>query len=69
GSLPEGNGLISWIPADLAAAAIVEMQETSNKMLHLVHPKPSNWGTIMTHLEKLLNVPLVPYEEWFAHLE
>ncbi|KAF8954642.1 hypothetical protein BDZ97DRAFT_1676225, partial [Flammula alnicola] len=43
--------------------------ENSDQTLHLVHAKPSNWGTIMTHLAKLLNVPLVPYEEWFAHLE
>ncbi|KDR73164.1 hypothetical protein GALMADRAFT_158296 [Galerina marginata CBS 339.88] len=69
GCLPEGDNLISWLPVDLAAAAIVDMRGTENETLHLVHPKPVQWNDIMQVLATTLNVPLVPYVEWIARLE
>ncbi|KAF8898051.1 hypothetical protein CPB84DRAFT_1748061 [Gymnopilus junonius] len=69
GCLPDGEDLISWIPVDLAAAAIVDMRRAENQTLHLVHPKPVKWNTVMKALATSLGVPLVPYVEWFARLE
>jgi hypothetical protein len=61
--------IISWIPIGTAAAAIVDMQGTMNETLHLIHPRPTTWNTIMEPLASLLEVPLVPYAEWFARLK
>ncbi|KAJ7174132.1 acyl transferase domain-containing protein [Mycena crocata] len=69
GCLPDGNGIISWIPTSIAAAAIVDMQGSMNETLHLVHPKPTTWKAIMDPVASMLNVPLVPYAEWFARLK
>ncbi|KAF8154856.1 hypothetical protein B0H34DRAFT_540683 [Crassisporium funariophilum] len=69
GCLPGGDDIISWLPVDLAAAAIVDMRSTTNDTLHLIHPKPVTWESVMQPLAEILNVPLVPYEEWFARLE
>ncbi|KAF7348023.1 putative polyketide synthase [Mycena sanguinolenta] len=69
GCLPEGDDVISWIPISDAAAAIVDMQGTMNETLHLVHPKPTTWKVVIEPLASALNVPLVPYAEWFARLK
>ncbi|KAF4609928.1 hypothetical protein D9613_010391 [Agrocybe pediades] len=69
GCLPRGDDTISWIPVHLAASAIADMRRTDDRVLHIVHPKPVQWSTIMKSLCETLNVPLVPYMEWFARLE
>ncbi|KAF4610126.1 hypothetical protein D9613_010407 [Agrocybe pediades] len=69
GCLPRGDDTISWIPVHLAASAITDMRRTDDRVLHIVHPKPVQWSTIMKSLSETLNVPLVPYMEWFARLE
>ncbi|OSX62600.1 hypothetical protein POSPLADRAFT_1055973, partial [Postia placenta MAD-698-R-SB12] len=69
GCLPEGHEIISWIPMDLAATAIVELCGVPADTLHLVHPRPVTWDTIMQPLASALSVPLVPYAEWLARLE
>ncbi|KAJ7661571.1 acyl transferase domain-containing protein [Mycena polygramma] len=68
GCLPDGTDTISWIPISSAAAAIVDMQTTMNETLHIVHPRPTTWKTVMQPLASLIGVPLVPYVEWFARL-
>ncbi|KAF8192401.1 hypothetical protein K438DRAFT_2135640 [Mycena galopus ATCC 62051] len=77
GCLPDGNNRrsteeeqeISWIPINDAAAAIVDMRSTMNETFHLVHPRPTTWRAVMEPLASILNVPLVPYAEWFARLK
>ncbi|KAL6304755.1 hypothetical protein BKA93DRAFT_261672 [Sparassis latifolia] len=69
GCLPDGNDFISWLSMDLAAAAIVDMRDTMGETLHLVHPRPVTWDTIMKPIASVLAVPLVPYREWFARLQ
>ncbi|KAF8146659.1 male sterility protein-domain-containing protein [Mycena galopus ATCC 62051] len=77
GCLPDGNirrsteeeQEISWIPINDAAAAIVDMRSTMNETFHLVHPRPTTWRAVMEPLASMLNVPLVPYAEWFARLK
>ncbi|KAF9543794.1 hypothetical protein CPC08DRAFT_649786, partial [Agrocybe pediades] len=69
GCLPCGDDTISWFPVHLAASAIADMRRTDHRVLHIVHPKPRAMSTIMKSLSETLNVPLVPYMEWFARLE
>ncbi|CAA7270507.1 unnamed protein product [Cyclocybe aegerita] len=69
GCLPEVDDVVSWIPVDLAASAIVDMRRTPSDTVHLIHPKPTQWNDLIKPVSKLLNVPLVPYVEWFARLE
>ncbi|KAF7363153.1 putative polyketide synthase [Mycena venus] len=69
GCLPDGNDVISWIPINDAAAAIVDMRSSMNETFHLIHPRPTTWRAVMEPLASMLHVPLVPYVEWFARLK
>lgn len=60
--------LITWIPVDIAAAAVVEMRTSPAPYLHLLHPKPIAWTSIITPIAKSLDVPVVAYAEWLRRL-
>ncbi|KAJ6464062.1 putative polyketide synthase [Mycena sanguinolenta] len=77
GCLPDGTGddptdssqgrFVDSIGA--AAAAILDMQDSMNDTFHLIHPRPTTWRRVMEPLTSALDVPLVPYAEWFARLK
>ncbi|KAL6298494.1 putative polyketide synthase [Sparassis latifolia] len=69
GCLPDGDDVISWLPVDIAAAAIIDMRNTMSETLHLIHPRPVTWDIIMKPIASMLQVPLVPYPEWLARLQ
>ncbi|KIJ41538.1 hypothetical protein M422DRAFT_105007, partial [Sphaerobolus stellatus SS14] len=69
GCLLTGPELAAWIPAHNTAAAIIDMQGTPRHTLHLIHPHPVEWSTIMGQITNILQVSLVPYVEWFARLD
>ncbi|KAJ7123111.1 hypothetical protein C8R44DRAFT_735702 [Mycena epipterygia] len=69
GCLPDGEGIVSWIPACIAAQAIVDFHGLPHDTLHIVHPCPTTWTSLMTLIAADLDVPLVPYAEWLARLE
>ncbi|KAF8166302.1 acyl transferase domain-containing protein [Mycena galopus ATCC 62051] len=69
GCLPDGDDVISWIPIGVAAAAILDMQSSVDDTFHLVHPRPTTWRAVMKPLASILDVPLVPYAEWFSRLK
>ncbi|GBE89888.1 putative polyketide synthase [Sparassis crispa] len=69
GCLPDGDDVISWLPVDIAAAAIIDMSNTMSETLHLIHPRPVTWDIIMKPIASMLQVPLVPYPEWLARLQ
>jgi hypothetical protein len=53
--------------------AVIDMLSSPNQTLHLVHPKPVKWHTIVSALASALASPstlitLVPYAEWYARL-
>ena len=60
---------MSWFPAYEAAKAFTEMRYSPQPILHLVHPRPVSWSTLITPIAKQLGVQLVTYEEWLAALE
>ncbi|KAI0717761.1 acetyl-CoA synthetase-like protein [Cerioporus squamosus] len=67
--LPDIEGDISWFPAYEAAKAFAEMRHSTEPFLHLIHPRPTRWHTVLAPIAELLNVPLVPYEQWVSALE
>ncbi|KAH8099950.1 acetyl-CoA synthetase-like protein [Cristinia sonorae] len=68
GCLPTMDRLISWIPADSMASAILDMRNSPYPILHLTHPRPVSWNTIITPISRALSLPLVPYGDWFEAL-
>ncbi|KAI0677488.1 acetyl-CoA synthetase-like protein [Trametes maxima] len=67
--LPDVAGEVSFIPSYDAARAFAEMRSAPAPILHLVHPRPVSWHTILSPIASALDVPLVPYADWLAALE
>ncbi|KAI0030733.1 acetyl-CoA synthetase-like protein [Vararia minispora EC-137] len=64
-AIPRRDESVTWLPVDVAAAALMDMARTSDiPVLHLVSPKPVAWGTMFDTFSKRLRLPLVPYDEW-----
>ena len=59
----------SFIPSYPASRAFTEMRDATSPVLHLVHPHPVSWRTLIAPIAKDLGVPLVSYPEWFKALE
>lgn len=63
---------VAWITAPDAAAALLEMSRTDPApdahTLHIVHPRGVPFNTLIASAASSLNVPLVPYSEWFSKL-
>lgn len=57
------------MPTDTAAATIVDVRTSPSPFVHLVHPKPVPFSTLITPIAASLGVPTVPYAEWLAKLE
>lgn len=53
----------------MAAAALLEMCDAPNQVLHLAHPKPVPWSSIVTPVSEALRLPLVSYSQWLSKLE
>ncbi|TFK81602.1 acetyl-CoA synthetase-like protein [Polyporus arcularius HHB13444] len=68
-SLPNVDGAVSFIPSYPAARALVQMRNSTSPILHLVHPRPVSWHTLIAPIAEELRVPLVSYSTWFAALE
>ncbi|KAI0060400.1 acetyl-CoA synthetase-like protein [Artomyces pyxidatus] len=69
GSLPTRDELISWVPVDVAAAALLEMLGCNHPVLHLAHPKPTKWSIVSDAASAILQVPSVSYADWVAKLQ
>ncbi|KAM5540084.1 hypothetical protein V8D89_006224 [Ganoderma adspersum] len=67
--LPEHDGKVTWFPAYEAARAFTEMRHSPEPIVHLVHPRPVSWHSLLEPIAKELNVPLVPYTQWLSALE
>ena len=45
------------------------MRSSPEQILHLVHPRPISWKSLITPIAEELKVTLVPYMEWLTALE
>ncbi|KDQ07667.1 hypothetical protein BOTBODRAFT_166803 [Botryobasidium botryosum FD-172 SS1] len=69
GALPQAEGDVSWLPASVAAVAIVEMRNSPYTTLHLAHPRRTPWSLIFEYAAKSIGAELISFPEWFARLE
>ncbi|KAF8581951.1 hypothetical protein K439DRAFT_1662052 [Ramaria rubella] len=69
GGAPDNAGLVSFLPLHVAASALIELRHTSSQFVHLVHPRPVPWTTVIQHVADALHVPVIPYDEWLRRLE
>ncbi|KZP04710.1 NAD(P)-binding protein, partial [Athelia psychrophila] len=80
GALPDAQGVASWLPMDVVAQAVLDValsEQPPSIALNIVHPRPSQWSTVITSVANALyragvadhHLPLVPFTEWFARLE
>ena len=60
--------MVSWVPVDVAAFALLEMRHSDQPVLHLTSPRPARWEQIFTPISVKLGIPFVPSEEWIARL-
>ncbi|THH07788.1 hypothetical protein EW145_g3144 [Phellinidium pouzarii] len=68
--IPDVKGTVSWITADDAADAIVDMMHAdSERTLHLVHPRPVPWSLVIGAIAKGLGLSIVSYGDWLSSLE
>ncbi|KAH9943386.1 acetyl-CoA synthetase-like protein [Epithele typhae] len=67
--LPDLDGDVSFILGHPASRAFVEMRRSPAPFLHLVHPRPVPWRTLVVPIASALAAPLVPYADWLAALE
>ncbi|KAI0067832.1 acetyl-CoA synthetase-like protein [Artomyces pyxidatus] len=69
GAVPQRDEMISWIPVDIAASALLEMLGCGHPVLHLVHPNPVEWSILSEAASSFLQVPSIPYAAWIAKLQ
>ncbi|KAI0068531.1 hypothetical protein BV25DRAFT_1817381 [Artomyces pyxidatus] len=71
GCLPNRtHSLVSWIPVDTSAAAIVEMLDVQTpEVVHVRHPHPVPWTQLISYFALSLRLPLVSFDEWLSRLE
>ncbi|KAI0311872.1 acetyl-CoA synthetase-like protein [Amylostereum chailletii] len=67
--LPTLDGNVTWIPATTAASTLIDMSKSDELYLHLVHPRPVPFATIMTTIAEDLGVKLVTFSAWLEALE
>ena len=72
-SLPSSGGVVSLLPLQASAQALVQVVGTDTTPpvlhLHLVNPTSVQWDDVFGCIAKKLDVSLVPYHEWFSKLK
>ncbi|OCB92288.1 acetyl-CoA synthetase-like protein [Sanghuangporus baumii] len=68
GCLPNLDTDVSWLPIDIAAEVIAELRNSVAPVLHLAHPHPVPWSSVFQVASQELQLPLVPYNDWFRAL-
>ncbi|KAL5495879.1 hypothetical protein ACEPAI_1343 [Sanghuangporus weigelae] len=68
GMLPNVPGVSSWNRSHVAAKAVVDMLDTEERYLHLVHPRPIVWTDLMSIFSRRLRLPIVHMDFWMKVL-
>jgi len=58
----------SWMSIDAMARALIDMRNSPYPILHLTHPRPVSWSSIITLVSHQLHLPLIPYADWLERL-
>jgi thioester reductase-like protein len=59
----------AWMPTVPAAIAVIQMLSSPYHYLHLAHPRPIPYSTLIRYAADIYNVPVIPYAEWLSKLE
>lgn len=60
---------IALLPSDAAAKSVIDMRNSDVQFLHLTHPHPVPWTTIMKPISQELGIPMVPLQDWISSLK
>jgi len=73
GYIPGDSKNVSWIPIYYAAAILVEIldyaPEEGQHYVHLVHPHPVTWSSLVDVISRDCGLKVIPYNEWISRLE
>ncbi|KAI5120323.1 hypothetical protein M0805_000383 [Coniferiporia weirii] len=69
GKLPAAPGVLAWNTTQVAARALLDMLDSEDPYLHLVHPRPVEWNVLMSIFARKLHLPIVHLDEWMDDLE
>ncbi|KAM0811980.1 putative Carrier domain-containing protein [Seiridium cardinale] len=77
GHLPRIEGTLSWLPVDIAAAAIsdIVLSDGSPQLVyHVENPNRQNWNDVLEELRRLMQLPLdgdelAPFITWLDEFE
>ncbi|KAJ3002101.1 hypothetical protein NUW54_g6030 [Trametes sanguinea] len=67
--LPELESNVSWVPGYEGAKAFAEVRQSPYPFLHLVHPRPVPWSTIIAPIAEELRIPHVSYQDCLTTLQ
>ncbi|KAF7296637.1 Aminoadipate reductase [Mycena chlorophos] len=68
---PDRVMVVSWIPPEAVAQAIVDtaMHDAPPFAVNLVHPRPVEWDSIVGAMAHAAKLPMVPISKWIEMLE
>ena len=71
GSIPRRNEQLTWLPTDVAAKALLELDSSgsSNAVRHIVQTKTVSWNSIIEVIASRLNLQTISSQEWISALE
>ncbi|KAG6827401.1 putative NRPS-like protein biosynthetic cluster [Tricholoma furcatifolium] len=78
GLLPDMEGVLSWLPMDAAAAAIVDAALKDTQLPHainIVHPRPVEGKQVISFIQSAIeqdrgrHLTIVPFREWLVAIE
>lgn len=78
GILPTIDGVLSWLPMDAVASAIVDVAINDAELplaLNLVHPRPIEWMALIMDIQASVtevlgrDLELVSLADWFSAIE
>jgi hypothetical protein len=60
--------MLTWVPVDVVAAALIDMSRSDEPVFHLSAPQPVPWHAVFSAFAQRLGLPLVPYAEWVVRV-
>ena len=57
------------LPAGDGARALLEVRNADAPFLHLVHPRPTPWSTLLEPVAQEYSLQFVPFADWVTLLE
>ncbi|KAJ3558403.1 hypothetical protein NM688_g950 [Phlebia brevispora] len=65
----ESDPVVTWLPAYEMALVLAQLRNCEEPVLHIAHPKPVSWSTLVEPIAAEIGVQLVPYATWLSALE